>query len=272
MRRERANLGFSDTLDRAEAAAVIRECQDALSAKGRTILDEIAGGLGEVPDWRRYPDGEAYDPVSHAQYFYHRHASSRPGEGDEHGHFHLFLRAEGVPQGMAPLLWPELVIADAPVPRQSAPLKRGERDEVCHLIAIAIDRGGDPVRLFTTNRWVTGESWYAAADVIGMLERFHIEREEPSTLLNRWLGALVKLFEAQIGELLQERDEKVLGWRRLRRRSNVFEDLRLEITSSRDIDLAAQLAAAERRSADAARSFAHRPVQSLPRMAEGWGV
>lgn len=258
---------------RARAVSVIRQCSDALAARGRTILDEITNGAVAIAEWRRYPDGEVYDPGSHAQYFYHRHDSGSETSGRaEHGHFHLFLRAEGIPPGIAPVIWPELAVANAPAPPQSAPLKRGGRDEVCHLLAIAIDWRGEPVRLFTTNRWVTGETWYAAEDVIRILDRFRVEREEPSALLNRWLGAIVRLFEPQIGELLHARDEVVMGWRR-RRRGNVFEDPRLEITSSLDVDLSAELADVERAAMETAHAPAHRPSSRLlPPMAEGWGV
>jgi hypothetical protein len=257
---------------RASAAFVVRQCAGALAAKGRTVLDELTGGTA-IADWRRYPDGEIYDPVTHAQYFYHRHASGAASGGmAEHGHFHLFLRAEGMPSGLAPVLWPELAVANAPAPPQSAPLKRGQRDEVSHLIAVAVDVNGNPIQLFTTNRWVTGETWYAADDVIRMLSRFQLPREEPSMLLNRWLEAVVRLFEPKIRGLLYARDEVVMGWRR-RRRGNVFEDPRLEITSSLDIDLAAELADAERALTETARMPAHpRPRRLLPPMAEGWGV
>ena len=49
-----------------------------------------------------------------------------------------------------------------------------------HLVAIAVNSRGEPIRLFTTNRWVTGETWYHADDIIGMLDRFAIFDVEPS--------------------------------------------------------------------------------------------
>ena len=49
---------------------------------------------------------------------------------------------------MAPLLLPELTVTDVPLPPQAAPLKRGSRDEISHLVAIALDTAGEPVRLF----------------------------------------------------------------------------------------------------------------------------
>ena len=241
----------------------------------RLLAGKIDGDLGAViDDWRHYPDGEAFDPASHAQYFYHRHpapAGPRPPENPtEHGHFHLFLRGEGMQAGITPLVLPEVAVANAPAPRQSAPLKRGKSDEVCHLVALAVDRRGEPIRLFTTNRWVTGETWYRADDVIAMLDRFRVGGDQPSAPLNRWLGALVQLYKPEIARLLRERDKAILE-QRWRRRGNVLEDPRLEITSSLDIDLDTRLAAVVHGTDGSAVPTGATRAPRLPRMAEGWG-
>jgi hypothetical protein len=248
------------------AAAVVRECRRDLAARNTDVVGEVIGNSA-ICAWRHYPEGEVFDATSHAQYFFHAHApDSRPPS--ERGHFHTFLRAEGMPSGVAPLLLPELAVADvAAPPPQAAPLKRGERDEVSHLIAIAVDVRGEPIRLFTTNRWVTGETWYRAEDVTRMLDRFMIGEGEPSAVLNRWIGAMIHLFRPQIAALLQARDETVMAWRR-RRRTHVFEDSRLEITSSLDIQLDTQLALVDR-ARDRADGDTFRRVPALP-MAEGW--
>jgi hypothetical protein len=260
----------------ARAAATLRECRRELAQRGSTILREVTDGAADTPEWRRYPEGEAYDTTTHAQYFYHRHAASgraRPAEPAEHGHFHLFLRAEGMPAGTAPLLVPELAIANATVPPQSAPLKRGVRDEVAHLVAMAIDARGEPIRLFTTNRWVTGETWYGADDMIRMLDRFDLQTDAPSLPLNRWLAALVHLFRPEIAVLLRNRDKAVQEWQwRWRRRGHVFEDTRLEVTSSFEIDLEARLALVERAERESPAPAAVSARARLPRMAEGWGA
>lgn len=250
------------------AAAVIRDCQRELAARNASLLGEITAGNPETCLWRHYPHGEVYDSKSHAQYFFHVH----PGDdrrAPERGHFHTFLRAEGMPVGVTPLLLPELAVADvAALPPQAAPLKRGARDEVSHLIAIAIDMRGEPIRLFTTNRWVTGETWYRADDVIRMLDRFVIAEAEPSEAANRWVGAMIQLFRPQIAALLRTRDETVMAWRR-RRRTHVFDDPRLEVTSSLDIELDAQLAFIDSACLRSSDELSPRlPV--LPAMAEGW--
>jgi Domain of unknown function (DUF6969) len=258
----------------SEAAATLLACRQMLAARGGSVVGEAIGEGGEVIDWRHYPDGEVYDAVSHAQYFFHRHAGRGPlrHEPPEAGHFHLFLRGDGMPADSAPLLLPELAVANvAPPPRQSAPLKRGSRNEVAHLVAIAIDGRGEPVRLFTTNRWVTGETWYRADDVIRMLDRFCVHGDQPSALLNRWLAALIRLFARDIAELLHQRDKTIVE-RRWRWRTNVLEDPRLEITSSLAIDLDARLAAVERGDGEAASLPGIGRAPRLPPMAEGWGA
>lgn len=258
----------------AEAAVTLRECRVALAARGSTVIREATNArAADVADWRHYPEGEVYDPSSHAQYFYHRHPApsrGRPAGAIEHGHFHLFLRGEGMPPGITPLLPPELAVANAPAPRQSAPLQLGSSDKVCHLVALALDERGEPLRLFTTNRWVTGETWYRADDVILMLDRFRVQSARPSSLLNRWIGALVRLYQREIAALLRERDQAIVE-RRWRWRGNVLDDPWLEITSSLDIDLDARLAAVEA-SVKLAEVAAGGRARRLPRMAEGWGA
>jgi hypothetical protein len=251
----------------SSAAAVIRECRRILAKHGSDIAREAAGSGGCVP-WRHYPDGDAYDPASHAQYFYHCHPA--PDEPREHGHFHLFLRAEGMPNGALPLLLPEAAIANLPSPPQAAPTKRGARDEVSHLIAIGVDAAGEPVRLFTTNRWVTGETWYRADDVIRMLDCFVLDAAEPGGVVNLWLAAMVRLYQPEIAMLLRKRDEAVMDPRRRRRRVEIFEDPNLEVTSSLAIDLDQRLAAVERLGAEAT-ARRQPPPSRLPSMADGWG-
>lgn len=266
-----SNAQPSVRVDQAEiermttAALVIDVCRSELAARQRTIVTEVMAGETAISEWRHYPDGEAYDPQSHAQYFYHTH----PGPfSPEHGHFHTFLRAEGMPAGVAPLLLPEMAVADAhALSPQAPPLKRGAREEVSHLVAIAVDARGEPIRLFTTNRWVTGETWYRADDVMRMIERFTISCPEPSATLNRWVAAILQLFRPQISVLLRARDSTVMAWRR-RHRTYVFEDPALEITSSIEICLNAQLAFLDRvRSRPATQQS--RP-RILPPMADGW--
>jgi hypothetical protein len=226
----------------------MRGAERALGKSGGTVVTAALAGAVSCEPWRHYPAGDVYDPRSHAQFFYHAHPEGERGER-EHGHFHLFLRQGGMAPGTRPLVLPELVIAGAApaATSPSAPAPHaGENGEWCHIIAITMDASGAPIRLFTTNRWVTGETWYRASDVVLMLDRFAPAETGPAPLVSRWLGGAVRCFRPQIAALIDERDAAVMGWRRRRRgKAHVFEDRRLEITSSLDISMAAQMAAIE---------------------------
>jgi hypothetical protein len=251
------------------AAAIIGEIRSGSALDDAGILALVAADRKTLTEWQHYPTDDVYDGLSHAQYFYHIHPPAQRAPR-EHGHFHTFLRAEGMPPGVAPLVLPETAIADAlPAPPQAAPLKRSRRAEVSHLVAIGVSVRGEPIRLFTTNRWVTGETWYRADDVIRMLDCFKVDAADGPALLNRWVSAVVAMFRPQIVHLMRLRDEAVMAWRR-RRRTNVFEDVRLEVTSSLDIDLDTQLAFLERVQTDfgpGGTAGAPRPLQT----ADGWG-
>lgn len=220
--------------------------RDTLVRDGRTVVSAALGGATRIFHWRHYPAGDVYDPATHAQYFYHAHPPQPGAAADEHGHFHAFLRAGGLKPGVRPLVMPELAIAGHPAsPAQaapSAPAPAGEPDAPwIHLVAVAMDRAGRPLRLFTTNRWVTGETWYAAADIAASLDRFVIDGEQASPL-DHWLTAIVGLFRPTIARLLAERDAAVMDFRRRRRgKVHVLEDRRLEITSAAAIDVDAEI-------------------------------
>lgn len=226
----------------AAAGGEVLACRRLLAGAGGTAVSEALGGAPDAVEWNHYPAGDVYDPQSHAQYFYHLHPAAQRAPG-EHGHFHAFLRPRGMPPGTRPLIMPELAIADAPAaPPAPQPNQGADNDEFSHLAAIAVDAAGEPVRLFTTNRWVTGETWYAAADVAAMLDRFIIGLARPSPPLNRWITALFALFRPQLVELVHARDRAVMSFRRRRRgKVHVFEDRRLEVTSAVDIDVDDQI-------------------------------
>lgn len=209
----------------------VRECFRVLGKVGLNVVGEILKDQGTFYELQHYPKGDVYDPETHSQYYYHAH---RPESG-EHGHFHTFLRAPGMPKGVRP----------APYSGR-APRPLG-KDAVAHLIAISMDRRGFPTHLFTTNRWVTAETWYRAEDVIAMLDRFAIDHAWPSWPTNRWITAMVQLFRPQIAHLLRERDRVVAEWAQRHPDRDVYEDRELEITSIMPISVDWQIEALERR-------------------------
>ncbi|HWE74107.1 MAG TPA: hypothetical protein VG328_13160 [Stellaceae bacterium] len=237
----------------AAAGQALVDAQRAMAACGTSPLAEAVQGAAPIYEWRHYPAGDIYDPDTHGQYFYHAHppGDRKPSAGhEEHGHFHTFLRAGGMPAGVSPLVMPEFAVANNPAAPKaplipSAPeIAAGEEAEPwSHLVAIAMDATGAPLRFFTTNRWVTGETWYPAADTARMLDHFRLRAAGPSPLLNRWIVALIALYKPLLADLLLQRDAAVMDWRRRRRaKVHVLEDRRLEVTSVLPIDLEAQLA------------------------------
>ncbi|MBI4755028.1 MAG: hypothetical protein HY778_06310 [Betaproteobacteria bacterium] len=206
------------------------ECRRVLAKGGLNLVGEVLRGQGEFVELEHYPRDDVFDADTHAQYYYHAHR----GEA-EHGHFHLFLRAGGMPAGAAPLAWP---LASEPWPAGD--------EAICHLVAISMDAWGEPMGLFATNRWVTGETWFPAADAIRMLGRFAIDHAFPSWPTNRWLGAMVGLYRPQIEALLRHRDAVIAAWMAAHPGEDVFEDRRLDITGHLAIDVESRVAALAR--------------------------
>ncbi|CAN0401406.1 unnamed protein product [Discosporangium mesarthrocarpum] len=104
---------------------------------------------------------------------------------------------------------------------------------------------GLPICLFSTNRWVTGETWYRADDVCGLIDRFAIDHARPSWPVNRWITAMLQLFHPQAVALIRARDERVKEWADEKPGENAFEDRDLEITAVLDISIDDQMAAVQ---------------------------
>lgn len=221
-----ASLSHEQLAAMAVAGAEVMECTRVLKKGGLNVVKEMLRGQGKFIKLDHYPKGDVYDRDSHSQFYYHAHR----GEG-EHGHFHTFLRAGGMPAGLDPM-W------------EAAGPKRPEGGKaLAHLVAISMDAHARPIGLFTTNRWVTGESWYAAPDVITMLDHFAIDHAYPSWPTNRWITAMLRLFRPTIEALLHERDAKVAAWAARHRDRVVYEDRELETISSAAISIEMQIAA-----------------------------
>ena len=214
----------------ARAGQQIVEIYRVLNKTSDNVVGELLRGQGTFYEWDHFPPGDVYDRETHSQFYYHAHAADQRFEG-EHGHFHTFIRPKGMPPGIKP----------APVP--NAPKPKDENDALSHLIAISMNPAGFPFRLFTVNRWVTGETWYRAPDVSVLLDYFKIDVARPSWPTNLWITAMVRLFKPQILELLKVRDQTVEEWQRLHNDRDVYEDRELEITSYADVDVEAQVRA-----------------------------
>jgi len=145
------------------------------------------------------------DKVHHTRLYYHAHASRRRPDA-EHGHFHLFSH------GAKPA-------------------------DYMHLVGISLNAVGQPIRLFTTNRWVTGETWHGAAAVEQALAQFEVRTLGRMAPVARWATAMVHLYREQIVQLVYRRDavmsrrSATVGW------DVLCEDRRLDVVTQREISL-----------------------------------
>ncbi len=217
------------TITRAQLEAMFKagrevlEWQRVLAKTGDNIVKEVLPTEGTFYEFQHCPPGDIYDRETHSQYYYHAH---RKGE---HGHFHTFLREKGMPDGVHP------------VEQSESEAIRQRDDTYCHLVAISMDQKGFPIGLFTTNRWVTGENWYAADDVCAMLDCFDIDHAQPSWATNKWVSAMLRLFRPQIVKLLHERDAVVADWRKRHKDKDAYEDRGLDLPSHVKISVERQM-------------------------------
>ncbi len=208
-----------------DAAAEATQCAATLAQIDTNPVTEALGGATVIEEWMHFPDGDVVDPRTHSQFYYHAHAAEERVAG-EHGHFHAFVRPRKIDPALAP------VAAAGP----------SNDDNACtHLAGISTDASGRVIRLFTTNRWVTGEAWYDADTVILLLDRFDITTETPSRELNRWVSAVIRMFRPQIEDLIRARDVAVAS----HASDNVFEDRTLQVTSEIPVDFLEQIHAIE---------------------------
>jgi hypothetical protein len=213
-----------------EAAAKAVASASTLAEDGINPVTAALQGASAVEEWAHFPAGDMIDPATHSQFYYHAHPAEERAAG-EHGHFHTFVRPKTLAPDLQPVIVPE-----------------GGQDDaswVTHLVGISTDASGRVIRLFTTNRWVTGEAWYDADAVIELLDRFDMTRDEPSPALNRWVSAIVHMFKPQIADLLRARDARIAEFMAAHPDRDVFEDRALQVTSAMPVDFLAQIRAVE---------------------------
>jgi hypothetical protein len=189
---------MADANARARARDEIAFCEAILAKGGQNVLTETFRDAAGVTVWDHYPQGDVFDPASGAQWFYHCHPAEEGAA--EHGHFHCFLRPQGV---------------DGPIH---------------HLAAIGVDAYGKCLRIFTVNQWVVGDDWLDAEGAIPLAKRFDMQMPRPSYLVNRWLTAIFAAYEDEIAHLIAERD-RVLATHVPPQGIAAREDRALEVTS-----------------------------------------
>ena len=222
--KERLALVETQDLQQMEASGQeIKEWMRLLQKGDSHLVQEVVKGEGIIGEKDHYPLGDTFDTESYSQYYYHTHCFG------EYGHFHLFLRQGGMGEGIRPLFYD--------VRNQTL----DDSDTFAHLIAISMDSEGHPIGLFTTNRWVTGEDWYATKDVKEMVKHFRVNQIHSSYVVNRWMSAMLCLFQPQIFDLIDQREELLMQYRGGRALKEILEDHNLEIPSETKISIDVQI-------------------------------
>ena len=174
----------------ANPEAVVRALSfvRALAQRGQSPLHAVLGACVEPKAREQYPaSGINWIRGEGLGFFYHSHGQMGV-RAIEHGHFHLFAQTYGRVDG------------------------NGERP-YAHLIGVDVDATGKPLRLFTTNLWVTGGIWRSAKFVRCAVLRFAALGLHESAGPERWVGLILSLFPQQVNEVLRRREQRIAPWR-----------------------------------------------------------
>ncbi len=177
---------------------------------GSSLAYAALAGARTFEVFRHYPERDVVDAAAGTRFYYHAHRLDEP----EHGHFHLFVHGE-------------------------------QPGEFMHLAALSLDVNGQPLRWFTTNRWVTGEHWRPVAQLLPRLRRWQVQTGGRLAPVACWLSAMVALYRDELVQLLRERDARLaprLQGRTRADREAVFEDRSLDVISECPALLAPKIA------------------------------
>ena len=200
------------------AAGTLIDCLRTFVQVGQVPLAVAVGDSAAPQAWQHYQPAAASaldGRPGKLHYYYHAHAS--PGAASvEHGHFHLFAQLGNDAAGVA---------------------------RYTHIVAIGVDARGMPCRLFTTNRWVTAETWLPANRVLALAEKIAAAPAAADDAMERWLRAQLGVFTPQIAKLLQHRDRRMSARQRSGCRPGLFEDRRMYVISQCPVSVENQLTA-----------------------------
>ena len=175
-----------------QAAETVIETITAMAQEQHPLMLRIVPEDGAT-FWTHYPKGDARDKHCKSRWYYHVHAAGKRDE-DEHGHFHLFLHRDQLPDGAEPTVIP--------------PKGKKKKADVTHLVGLSVNTLGIPRAWFTVNHYVTNEYLYPAELLIEHLPEFNVDHTKQDSLVNRFVTGMVALYRDEIAELLRERDAK----------------------------------------------------------------
>ncbi|RIA56867.1 DUF6969 family protein [Dichotomicrobium thermohalophilum] len=193
------------------AAMDLVACLQSFAVQNTNAVLAILGDTPFVAN-KHYPEGDLVFGGGLWRAYYHAH--DMPGAPDSrmHGHFHVFARPDA-------------------------------NFGYAHVIGLAVDGNGQPLKWFTTNHWVTGEAWRPGEELAACVPPVEPEDAPPAA---RWLSAMLRFGAPAFPELLAERDATLAAHRARTEQSEeeARADRTLYLLSQREIDLMEELRAA----------------------------
>ncbi|MGB5306258.1 MAG: hypothetical protein WBO57_08445 [Gammaproteobacteria bacterium] len=194
------------------AAAALCECIRLLASRNTNPVLELLESAGHFVEHQKLPAEMLRFGGNDWRAYYHCHGASHR-TANEHGHFHIFAR---VPQALPDTL-----------------------ENWAHVISLAMDVEGQPVRWFAVNRWVTDSVWLEADRLAALLDR--LQPVPGFGLVERWLVAMLETYHDEIVSLLRSRDRRVQALAAAGGRVDVLEDRRFACLAEQPVDLLTRL-------------------------------
>lgn len=180
--------------------------------RGSSLIHAVMMGASQCIELEHYPRQDIVDTVHGTRLYYHAHGSHCKPD-DEHGHFHVFQHVQ-----------------------------HGKKSgEYMHLVGLSLNTLGQPIRFFTTNRWVTGETWHSAAEVEVALAQFRIQTRGRLAPIARWVENMVRLYQKPIAHMVHHRDHIMERHATQTDWETLWEDRRLDVISEQKINLITNL-------------------------------
>lgn len=170
---------------------------------GRNLAWAAMAGARELRPLEHHPAHDVVDAHTGCRFYYHGH--DLPGAPSAwHGHFHLFV----------------------PHPKGTG---------FSHLAALALSDQGMPQQWFSTNQWVTGESWASARQLKTALSSYAVATSGRLSPVAQWVSAFVSLEQDTLIELLRARDARLAELSSQRSQARVLADRRVHVLSMRAV-------------------------------------
>ncbi len=195
----------------AKTARLAYACVQEMATRRTNPVLEVLQGATSVQWDRRYPaEPLRFGGACLRAYYHCHHAPGMPAGA--HGHFHVFVRSAREPDTLGH--W-------------------------THAAALPMDGLGQPLAWLAVNHWVCGGRWRPAAATVALLDRAAVPAGV--SLLERWLGAMLRLFRPEIARLLRRRDRELSRLGASRAAADVRADRALYVLAAERVDLLARL-------------------------------